>query len=174
MKRKILIAIAILLFLAIIQFITYYTLANDKLSEQVIKNIEVNHQLTTDTIVFGSVISVCGNEQGAIDPYNLHLSDKENFKLIKKKLSPSIVMEETEFGIHCEKIVQEAVKNMSTKDFELYISTNNPCYDKSKLYITAIEEQKFFVTVNYNWSANKQFFYEEDQYVWIFFSWLKI
>jgi len=172
MKRKIFTAIAILLFLTIIQFITYYTIANDKLSEQAIKNIEVNPQLTSDTIVFGSIISVCGNQQEMIKPYNLHLTNKEYFKLLKKKLAPSTIVEEAEYGKHCEKIAQEAFKHMDSAQFEMFI--NNLHTNESKLYITALEDQKFFVTVNYNWSANKQFFYEEDQYVWLFFSWLKI
>jgi hypothetical protein len=174
MKRKIFTAIAFILFLGIVQFITYYTIASDKLSEQAIKNIEVTPQLRTDTIIFSSVLSVCGNQQETIKPYNLHLSNKEHFKSIKKKLSPSILTEEKDFGMHCDKVVQEASKKMSAKDFEQFMSTHNPFYDKSKLYITALEDQKFFVTVNYNWSAGKEFFNEEDQYVWLFFSWLKI
>lgn len=175
MKKKIITAVAVILVLTIVQFTTYQTLASKKLSELAIKNIQITKHLASDTIIFGSVISVCGNEQQAIKPYNLHVSDKENFKLLKKKLAPSTVMEETEFSTYSEKVVQNALKKMSTTDFEKFMDTNNPYLNKSRLHLTAIEEQKFFVTVNYNWSGRtKEFFYEEDEYVWIFFSWLKI
>lgn len=172
MKRKIFTAIAILLFLSIVQFVTYYTIANDKLSEQAIKNIEVTKQLTSDTIIFSSAISVRGNQQETIKPYELHLSKKENLKLIGKKLSPSIVVEETAYAAYCDKVSQEASKHLDTLQFEMFV--DNLYNNKSKLFVTALEDQKFFVTVHYNWSAHKEFFYEEDEYVWIFFSWLKI
>jgi len=147
-------------------------MANDKLSEQAIKNIEINPQLISDTLIFGSVISIRGNQQETIKPYNLHLTNKEHFKLLKKKLSPSVVIEETEYAKHCDKVSEEAAKHLDSLQFELFV--DNLHNNKSKLFITALEDQKFFVTVNYNWSANKQFFYEEDAYVWIFFSWLQI
>ncbi|HSY62129.1 MAG TPA: hypothetical protein VK796_09650 [Cytophaga sp.] len=172
MKRKIFTTTAIILFLGIVQFITYYTIANDKLSEQAIKNIEVTKQLASDTIIFSPVITVLGNQQGEIKPYELHLSNKKYFKLIQKKLAPSAVVEETEYATYCEKISQEAFKQMDSTSFLMF--NDNLHNNKSKLYITALEDHKFFVTVNYNWSANKQFFYEEDEYIWIFFSWLKI
>ena len=172
MKRKIFTAIAFILFLGIVQFITYYTIANDKLSEQAIKNIEVTPQLRTDTIIFSSAISIHGNQQETIKPYDLNLLKKRNFRLLKDKLSPSVVEEETDYAKHCDKVSQEAAKKMDSVQFAMFVDElhNN----KSKVYITALEEQKFFVTVNYNWSAYKEFFYEEDQYVWVFFSWLKI
>jgi len=172
MKRKIISATAILLFLTIVQFITYYTIANDKLTEQAIKNIEATPQLTSDTIIFSSAISIRGNQQETIKPYDLHLSKKKNIKLIGKKLVPSIVVEETEYAAYCDKVSQEASKHLDTLQFAMFV--DNLYNNKSKLFITALEEQKFFVTVNYNWVAHKEFFYEEDQYVWIFFSWLKI
>ena len=172
MKRKIFTAIAILLFLTIVQFITYYTIANDKLAEQAINNMDVNPKLTTaDTIIFGSVFAVCGNEKESIKPYNLHLTNKDNFNHIKKRFSPAVVIEESEFGAYCDKIIQDAFKKMSTENFENFISNNTPYKAGERLYITASETQKFFVTINYNWST---YFSKEDQYVWIFFSWLKI
>lgn len=172
MKRKLLTAIAIILFLGIVQFITYKTMSDGKLAKQVIKNIEVNGKLTSDTIIFGSAISIHGNQQETIKPYNLHLVKAENFKLIKDKLSPSVVIEESDYATYCDKASKEACKQLDSAQCALFI--DNLHNNKSKLYITALEQQKFFVTVNYNWSVHREFFYEEGQYVWIFFSWLKI
>lgn len=172
MKRKIVTAIAVVLFLGIVEFITYHILASDALSKKAIENIEINRQVISDTIIFSSEISVRGNQQETIKPYNLHVSEKENFKLIKKKLYPSVVLKETEYAAYCDKVSQEAVKQLDSVQFAMFV--DNLHEHKTKLFITALEDQKFFVTVNYNWSANKEFYYEEDQYVWIFFSWLQI
>lgn len=173
MKRKILTAIAILLFLTIVQFITYNTIANDKLAKQAIKNLEVNPQITSDTIIFGSVITVRWKQElKHITPYNLHLTNREHFKLLKKKLAPSTIIEEAEYGKYYEKIFQEAYKHMDSAQFEMFVDHIHS--NESKLYITALEEQKFFVTVNYNWIKNRESFYEENHYIWVFFSWLKI
>lgn len=172
MKRKTITAIVILLFLTIVQFLTYYTIANDKLAEQAINTMDVNPKLTAaDTIIFGSVFAVCGNEKEATKPYNLHLTNKDHFNHIKNKFSPAVVIEESEFGTYCDKVVQEAFKKMSNQNFEKFISNNNPYKAGERLHITASEEQKFYVTINYNWS---NYFHKEDKYVWIFFSWLKI
>ena len=111
MKRKIITATAILLFLAIVQFITYSTISNDKLAEQAIKNIEITKQLTSDTIIFSSAITVHENQQETIKPFELHLTSKGYFKSLNKKLYPSVIVEETEYAAYCEKVSQEASKN---------------------------------------------------------------
>lgn len=147
MKRKFTI-LAIALVLAAAQFITYYTIADAKLSNQVIKNLIINTNYPSDTILLNSLVSVSGN-QNSIKLYHLHLSSPENFTLLKKKLAPSIV-------------IDEADKN------------NNLNMIKSKLSIVALEENIFSVTVNTNYAYQSQFYFNEDQYVWFLFSWLKI
>lgn len=170
--RKIVTATIIVAILAGIQLITYYTIARDQLAEKAIKNIEINSRLLSDTIIFSTEIAVHGNQKETIRPYNLNLLNKENFRAVKNKLSPSVVLQEADYAKYCEQVSTEAAGQLDSLQFVLF--TDNLQKNKSRIYITALEEQKFFVTVNYNWSANKEFFYEEGQYVWLFFSWLNI
>jgi len=170
--KKTITALAIITVLAIVQFTTYYTMADDKLAEQVIKNLEANSQLRSNTIIFSSAVSIIGNQQDIIKPYNLHLSKPANFRLIKNKLSPHVVLEEAEYEKQCAQTAEEALKQNDTITWMRF--SDNLYLNKTKLFITALEDQIFFVTVNFNWAENKEFFYNENQYMWFLFSWIKI
>ena len=146
MKRKFTI-LAVALVIVAAQFITYHTSAESALSKRVIRDLIINNNYPSDTILLRPLISVSGDK--SIKAYPLQLSSKENFPLLKKKLAPGIVLDATD-------------------------RTSNSTSIKSGLSIVALEEHTFSVTVNTNYSYQSEFYYNEDNYVWILFSWFKL
>lgn len=171
LAKKLFITLGTVTLLLAIQFTTYYTIANDRLTKAAINNLIVNDNFGADSILFSSTLSIRGNQQELI-PYKLTFSSKENIKLLKKKLQPYTFLTEQEYETYCDAIAQAASKQM--KEPELSALVENLYKNKSRLYITALEDQKFLVTVNTNWSNSKQIQYEEDQYIWILFFWMNI
>ncbi len=146
MKRKFTI-LAVALIIVAAQFITYHTSGESALSKRVIRDLIINNNYPSDTILLSPLISVSGDN--SIQSYPLQLSSKANFPLLKRKLVPSIVIDEAHGATNSNAI-------------------------KSRLSIVAVEEHTFSVTVNTNYSYQSQFYYNEDHYVWVLFTWFKI
>jgi hypothetical protein len=171
MKKRILIALSIIVVGLIIQFITYSTIASEKLTQSAIKNLIVNNNFGSDSVIFSSKISIRSSKQ-EIKQYNLAFSKKENVSLLKKKLYPYTILDDQEYAKYCERASQDVEAKMGKEEAAIFAS--GLYRNKSRLYITAIEEQKFIVAVSTNWSNNNQFQYDEDTYVWLLFFWMTI
>ena len=165
MKRLFLI-VGFALVLVAIECITYYTIAQKKLPELAIQNLIVNTNSVSDTILFGSTMSIYNNPDNLVTSYDLHLSSKEHFTDLQHKLAKYTLVHEADYATYCESIA----KQHPDKPEYSYDLVKN----KSKLYITAIEEDMFTVTVNTNWAYKNQFYYNEDHYFWFLFNWIKI
>lgn len=172
LTRKLLITLGVVALLAAIQFTTYYTIANDKLTKSAINNLIVNDNFGSDSIIVSSANSIIGNMQQSIRPYPLNFSSKENKKLLKKKLQAFTVVTEKEYNYYCETMAASAMRDSSAEARAEFIADLNK--GKSRLYITALEEQTCLVAVNTTWSKNSQIQYEEDRYIWILFFWTTI
>jgi hypothetical protein len=164
--KKLFLSIGFALVLIAMEYITYYTIAQKKLPELAIKHLIVNTSSVSDTILFGSTMSIYDNPENPIIPYDLPLTAPEHFKELQKKLSKYTLINEEAYAIYCESVAKQHPKNPEYK--------SNLLKNKSKLYITAIEENMFTVTVNTNWSYKSQFYFTEDHYFWFLFNWVKI
>jgi len=164
--KKLFLSIGFALVLIAVECITYYTIAQKKLPELAIKHLIVNTSSVSDTILFGSTMSIYANPENPITPYNLPLTSKEHFTELQHKLAKYTLINEEEYATYCESVAKKHPDNPSY--------TNNLLKTKSKLYITAIEESMFTVTVNTNWAYKSQFYFTEDHYFWFLFNWVKI
>ena len=167
--KKTFLASGIILTVLLIECITYYSIASSRLPKRVINNLQIDRNYLSDTIIFGSSITIYGTGKETLTPYSLNLLSKENKKLLRNKLAPNMVWEETALSNFCN---SQQAKNMSSLDCSNFV--DNLKNRKTKLYITALEEQLFSVTVNTNLSSNGQFYYNEDHYTWILFFWLNL
>ncbi|WP_018342567.1 hypothetical protein [Cytophaga aurantiaca] len=170
--KRLLITLGVAAIVAAIQFTTYNTIAKDKLSKTTIQNLIVNDNFGSDSIIISSASSVIGNMQQRITPYPLHFSSKENRKLLKKKLQAFTVLNEKEYTNYSNKIAEAALPDSSAEAKAEFVANMNK--NKSRLYVTALEEQTFIVAVNTTWTKNSQIQYEEDRYLWILFFWTTI
>lgn len=170
--KRLLITLGVAAAVLTIQFSTYRTIAADKLSKTTIQNLIVTDNFGSDSIIISSASSVIGNMQERITPYPLNFSSKENRKLLKKKLQAFTVLNEKEYTDYCNKIAQSALPDTSAEARAEFVVNMNK--NKSRLYVTALEEQTFLVAVNTTWSKNSQIQYEEDRYIWLLFFWTTI
>lgn len=172
LTKRLLITLGATAVLVAIEFTTYHTIAKDKLSKSAIQNLIVGDNFGSDSVIVSTASSVLGNMQQSITSYPLNFFSKENKKLLKKKLQAYTVVSEKEYTNYCNEITQATLKDSSAKAKAEFIANLNK--NKSRLYITALEEQTFIVAVNTTWTKNSQIQYEEDRYLWILFFWTTI
>lgn len=164
--KKILFLFGLAVVLIIVQYITYSTIAQNKLPKLAISNLIVNTNCAADTIIFSTEMALYTGGNNDIAPYKLNLLSADHFLELKKKVAPYTFIDEKTFNAYCENIaIKQQVNPKAMSAFKK---------SKSKLFINAVEEHNFYVNVNTNWSYKNQFYFKEDPYIWFLFDWVKI